>query len=237
MGSTTPVYALPYPSGSDRVRDGDNSIQALAERTEAVLGTITPLTVPTGAVMPFAGAVAPTGWMFCDGTAISRTTYAALFAVISTTYGAGNGSTTFAIPDLRSRFPVGAGQGTGLRDRPRGTTGGGEDQTLPSHAHGASSDVDSPDHAHASTISDGAGSHIHQVYLADVQKSGSGTIAQGYSGTPGNGTTGAGGHNHAVNNPGATARHAHGVTVSANGVSPADGNVPPFLSLQYIIKT
>lgn len=59
--------------------------------------------VPTGALMPFAGSSTPTGWLGCYGQAISRTTYAALFTAISTTYGVGDGSTTFNIPDLRGR--------------------------------------------------------------------------------------------------------------------------------------
>lgn len=65
--------------------------------------------IPTGTLHAFAGATAPSGYLMCDGSAVSRTTYAALFQVISTTYGAGNGSTTFTLPDLRGRVPVGAG--------------------------------------------------------------------------------------------------------------------------------
>lgn len=64
---------------------------------------------PTGTVLPFAGSTAPEGWLLCDGTAKSRTTYANLFAVISTTYGVGDGSTTFNIPDMRGVFPRGSG--------------------------------------------------------------------------------------------------------------------------------
>lgn len=67
---------------------------------------------PSGFLSMFAGSAAPSGWLICDGSAISRTTYANLFAVIASTYGAGDGSTTFNIPDLRSRFAVGAGAGT-----------------------------------------------------------------------------------------------------------------------------
>jgi len=63
------------------------------------------LLMPTGVVLPFAGLSAPSGWLACDGTAISRTTYATLFAAISTSYGVGDGSTTFNLPDLRGRFP------------------------------------------------------------------------------------------------------------------------------------
>ncbi len=60
-----------------------------------------------GIVLPFAGSVEPTGWLLCFGQAVSRTTYAALFNAIGTTYGAGDGSTTFNVPDLRGRVPAG----------------------------------------------------------------------------------------------------------------------------------
>lgn len=62
---------------------------------------------PTGSMVAFGGATAPTGWLLCDGAAISRTTYSALFATLSTNYGVGDGSTTFNIPNLQGRFPVG----------------------------------------------------------------------------------------------------------------------------------
>lgn len=65
--------------------------------------------VPIGVVLPYAGSSAPTGFFLCDGSAKSRTTYASLFAIIGTTFGSGDGSTTFNIPDMRSRVPVGAG--------------------------------------------------------------------------------------------------------------------------------
>ena len=64
---------------------------------------------PLGSILPFGGASAPTGWMLCQGQAISRITYADLFAVIGTSFGAGDGSTTFNIPDLRGEFIRGAG--------------------------------------------------------------------------------------------------------------------------------
>ena len=64
--------------------------------------------MPVGCVIPFAGAAAPTGWLLCQGQAISRTTYAQLFSVIGTTYGSGDGSTTFNLPDMRGRVAVGS---------------------------------------------------------------------------------------------------------------------------------
>lgn len=63
--------------------------------------------VPPGAVIPYAGSSAPDGWLLCDGRTVSRTTYAALFAVIGATYGAGDGNTTFALPDLQGRVAAG----------------------------------------------------------------------------------------------------------------------------------
>ncbi len=64
---------------------------------------------PIGAIIAYGGSSDPSGWLICDGRAISRTTYADLFAAISTAYGAGDGSTTFNIPDLRGRTAVGLG--------------------------------------------------------------------------------------------------------------------------------
>ncbi len=62
--------------------------------------------VPTGTTLPYAGSSAPNGYLLCDGTAISRTTYATLFGVVGSTYGAGDGLTTFNVPDLRGRVVI-----------------------------------------------------------------------------------------------------------------------------------
>lgn len=63
--------------------------------------------MPTGSMTMFAGASAPTGWLLCDGSPVSRTTYASLFAIIATTFGEGDGSTTFNLPDMREAAPAG----------------------------------------------------------------------------------------------------------------------------------
>lgn len=69
---------------------------------------------PPGLVESYAGTTAPTGYLLCDGSAVSRTTYATLFNVIGTTFGIGDGSTTFNVPDMRGRYPFGvATSGTG----------------------------------------------------------------------------------------------------------------------------
>lgn len=69
---------------------------------------------PAGLVVPFAGATIPSGWLDCDGAAVSRTTYKKLFDALGTTWGGGDGSTTFNLPDLRGRCILGVGTGSGL---------------------------------------------------------------------------------------------------------------------------
>lgn len=81
----------------------------LATAGQAKANVATGLLPPTGSVMMWTTGTAPTGWVLCDGAAINRTTFAALFAVIGTTFGAGDGSTTFNVPDMRGRVPVGLG--------------------------------------------------------------------------------------------------------------------------------
>ena len=73
--------------------------------------------IPSGAVMYFAGQTAPTGWLKANGAAVSRTLYAALFQTVGTTYGAGDGRTTFNLPDLRGEFIRGWDDGRGIDSR------------------------------------------------------------------------------------------------------------------------
>lgn len=101
---------------------------------------------PAGIIMPFAGTSAPEGYLMCDGSAVSRTTYATLYAVIGDTFGAGDGSSTFNLPDLGGRVPLGVSMSHAL-----GSTGGSEtvtltEQELPAHVH------EVPQHGHADTI-------------------------------------------------------------------------------------
>lgn len=70
-------------------------------------------TIPSGCIQMYGGSSAPSGWLFCDGSAVSRTTYASLFTAIGTVYGQGDGSTTFTLPDMRSKVVVGAGSAGG----------------------------------------------------------------------------------------------------------------------------
>lgn len=105
-----------------------------AEASSAVNG------VPPGCTLPFAGVNVPSGFLFCDGSAVSRTDYANLFAALGTAYGAGDGYNTFNLPDLRGRVAMGGGQGTGLSNRSLGQKLGEETHILtvaemPSHTH------------------------------------------------------------------------------------------------------
>ena len=85
---------------------------------------------PVGTIQAYGGATAPTGWMLCQGQAISRTTYAELFAVIGTSFGTGDGSTTFNIPDLRGEFLRGAGTNSHSGQGDGGSVGTHQDATL-----------------------------------------------------------------------------------------------------------
>lgn len=94
---------------------------------------------PVGCINLYAGSTAPTGWLICDGSAVSRTTYANLFSVIGTTYGTGDGSTTFNIPNLKGKVPVGLDSNDTDFDT-LGEIGGEKTHTLtvnemPSHTH------------------------------------------------------------------------------------------------------
>lgn len=88
---------------------------------------------PSGCVMAFAGTSAPTGWLECNGAAVSRTTYLALFSAIATTYGIGNGSSTFNLPDMRGEFLRGWDHGRGV-DSGR-ASGSSQADELKSHKH------------------------------------------------------------------------------------------------------
>lgn len=167
--------------------------------------------IPVGGLMPYAGATSPEGWLLCDGTAINRTTYANLFALIGTTYGSGNGTTTFNVPDMRSRMPIGAGAGTGLTSRALAATGGAESVViasgnLPTHTHSIA-------HDHADVTSTGQSvGHTHSIDPPNT--------------TSGNDNTG---HTHSIDPPstgsgGIDTNHYHGTVNHTHSVDTAAGS-------------
>ena len=106
--------------------------------------------VPSGAVFCVAVATVPTGYLECNGAAVSRSTYAALFAFIGTTYGSGNGSSTFNLPDLRGEFIRGFDNGGGI-DSGRSINDPQGSANL-SHGHSVSASVSDPGHVHTTSV-------------------------------------------------------------------------------------
>lgn len=179
--------------------------------------------VPTGSLFPFAGSSAsvPSGYLLCDGSAVARTgTYAALFAVIGTTYGSGNGSTTFNLPDLRSRLPIGAGTGTGLTNRVAGTTYGTETHTL------VSANIPQMTTGNMSANASHAHGHVYPVFVNAPTTGGSTLSGSGY--VKGNDSAGV--------NPVSSTSTEHTHTVG-NQSPTAVNHLPPTLAVNYIIKT
>lgn len=164
---------------------------------------------PIGAVIDFAGATAPAGWSLCYGQAVSRTTYSALFAAISTTYGAGDGSTTFNLPDLRGRIVAGTdnmGGVTANRLTPAmssntiGGTGGAANYqlntgNLPPYTPAGIVPINDPGHAHfyakgtGTTAGPGGSGPLYQSDITGTTQSAGTGITASFSGTPQGGSS------------------------------------------------
>lgn len=197
--TTTTTFTLPDGDGTNgQVLNTDGSGQ---------LGWASAFS--SGMLVPYAGASAPSGWLLCYGQAVSRTTYSALFSALGTTYGSGDGSTTFNVPDLRGRVIAGqddmggssanrlTGQSGGLNGDTLGGTGGAETHQLTT--------AQMPSHSHSM----GSNSRV-QVGLDN------GEAYSGYSPTQYSPTT---------------------YSTQSTGSDAAHNNVQPTLILNYIIKT
>lgn len=179
-----------------------------------------------GEIIAYGGSSAPAGWLTCDGSAVSRTVYAGLFAILGVAYGAGDGSTTFNLPGLEGRFPLGL-NGT----YPRGSSGGAASITLtgaqlPSHSH-------SVDHDHASATTSTNGSHDHDAgHSAAVGTSGS-AFREADASTVVDGALirAAGDHSHALDVP------PYSGTSGLTGTGAAVPALPPYVAVHYIVKT
>ncbi|UXY16724.1 phage tail protein [Chitiniphilus purpureus] len=187
--------------------------------------------VPPGAIVPFPMTSAPAGWLKCNGAAVSRTAYAALFAVIGTLYGSGDGSTTFNLPDLRGEFIRGLDDGRGI-DLGR-TLQTWQNHAFASHTH-AGSTSSGGDHNHTGSTS-GAGGHTHGMYQSSWeswQGNGSGGSAPGNLGDQSQQTTWVGDHAHGFSTNYAGA-HSHSFTTGATGSTETR---PRNVALLYCIK-
>lgn len=199
--------------------------------------------VPLGTLMPFVGALSPSSsWKLADGSELSRTTYAALYAIIGTTYGEGNGVSTFNLPDLRGKMVLGASD-----DHSRGDTGGAETVTLttdeiPSHQHGMTH-THSIAHNHDPVTTGSGGAHTHDIPVFDKDWDGNpyrvGGSKDGTLGTTvSNATNQAGSHTHTVNLPnytGDSGASSRSNTVATGG-GEAHENMPPYLTLNWLIR-
>lgn len=197
--------------------------------------------IPVGCIVDFGGTAAPSGWLICDGSAVSRTTYADLFAAIGTTHGAGDGSTTFNLPDLRGRVRVGTNAGTFT---PVGAKGGEETHSLSiselaSHSHSVSGETSQENAAHShSGTTDSGGAHNHTV----LGHSGSGEntlLGTAGAGTTADSNTSTGGaHTHAFTTSTESANHEHTFSVTSGSAGGGTGhnNLQPYMALISIIR-
>lgn len=190
-------------------------------------GAANPYNIPLGGLLPYVGASAPnSAFALPYGQAISRATYAGLFSLVSTTFGAGDGSTTFNLPDLRGRVPAGLDNMGGsaasrLTSIGSGTTLGavGGEQ-----AHSLSAG-EMPAHQHSGTTSGQSNDHVHNW-------GGSGTANISASAGGLNVKLGSGSDNTA----GTSADHTHTFTTSSQGGSAAHNNLQPTILTNYILR-
>ena len=215
---------------SGNLPSGGSDGQVLTKKTNANYDTQWSSVPPVGTVLMWAGAsdAVPSGYLLCDGAAVSRTEYAALFSALGTAFGVGDGSTTFSLPDLRARFVFGANN-----TYTRGETGGEVNHTLtasemPVHSHSCS---DGGSHTH--TMESG-GEHTHSSGASgtiSVSKGDgtSGTSTVGKGGTADTGSAGL--HTHEL---GTASDHTH--SIGNVGGGNAHNNMPPYIALAYIIR-
>jgi microcystin-dependent protein len=182
------------------INPGLSAVQA-ANFSQGISYTDTTLTIansirsypPVGSIMMYCAAVSPVGWLVCNGSPVP-VQYTQLIALIGAN-----------LPDLRSRFPIGFGQGAGLSNYPTMfASGGSENSTLPAHTH----TINDPTHAHGGILSQGGG-----FAAAD------------------------GGNGNRANGGGTSSGASTGITINSEGVSAVGTNVPPYLVVNYIIKT
>lgn len=229
--STTPadndnIGGTPLAEGDMYPEDVNDAFQKLMAQAKTQFDTLSGISVQPGAIMYYARTAAPGGWLKSNGAAVSRMTYAALFAEIGTTFGAGDGTTTFNLPDLRGEFIRGLDDGRGV-DVARALGSAQAGQVGPhthtgtaanggAHTHTGTA-ASAGSHTHTGTAAS-AGGHSHSVPLS----SGSGSTANGamFSAvvTPGltatTGTDGAHTHSLTIDSGGS---HSHSVAIDSGG--------------------
>ena len=232
-----------FDTSTGRLRAFDGALAGgFPVALQSELANYAPINViPAGTTLTFAQGTAPAGWLKANGSAISRTAYADLFAAIGTQFGVGDGSTTFNVPDMRGVVARGLDEGRGL-DASR-VLGSYQADQFQTHTHTASSGTVSADHSHGFNVNTGGGgAHTHSI---ETRASGStngavsgsngtqyGTSSSVYSVSAGDHI-----HNVAGNTGGISANHTHGITVAApnTGSTGAETRVKN-VALLYCIK-
>jgi microcystin-dependent protein len=194
------------------------------------------LQLPVGCITQFAGASLPPGFLFCDGSAVSRVVYKDLFEAIGITYGAGDGVTTFNLPNFKGRIPVCVDESQSEFNT-LAQVGGAKTHTLtinemPSHSHTASADSQG---SHTHTINDPGHTHSQTTVNDDFNQSGTdppGFAADSAGSRTWNNinssTTGI-----TINSAG---QHTHNITINSTGGSQPHNNLQPYIVVNYIIK-
>jgi microcystin-dependent protein len=168
--------------------------------------------IPTATIVPWSSASVPSGFLECNGQAVSRSTYAALFAIVGTTYGAGDGSSTFNVPDLQDNVAVGKSNNKSLAST------GGANTVAPTGNVGGST-------ANATLSTAQLASHSHGFTSGDSAPYENSRLSSG----------GGVGSTKNSNNAGSGSGHSHNMSATFSG--DATSVVQPYLTVIYIIKT
>jgi microcystin-dependent protein len=179
--------------------------------------------IPTATIVPWSDSSVPSGFLECDGAAVSRTTYADLFAIVGTTYGAGDGSSTFNVPDLQDNVPMGK-SGT----KPLASTGGANTVTPSGNVGGST--------ANATLSTAQLASHSHTGARQNSKApsyNANGGANQGMG--SGTGASQSGGINKTTDSAGSGSGHSHNMSATFSGDSASV--LQPYLTIIYIIKT
>ena len=170
--------------------------------------------IPTATIVPWSSSSVPTGFLECDGAAVSRSTYSALFAIVGTTYGAGDGASTFNVPDLQDNVAMGKSGTKALA-----STGGANTVSITATGNVGGST------ANATLSTAQLASHSHPANTTGNPEGNPGGTATQIR--PG-GTTG---------NTGSGSGHQHNMSATFSGDAVAGSILHPYLTIIYIIKT